>query len=61
MDTGWGVGWGQGGIGRFPTWSHLVAIYLGENSGKTRYSTFMDASHTNKIKHMFASNDSFYS
>lgn len=31
---GWGVG--QGGIGGFPTWSHLVAIYLGENSGKTR-------------------------
>ncbi len=42
---GWGRGV-QGGIGRFPTWSHLVAIYLGENSGKTRYSTFMDASHT---------------
>lgn len=52
---GYRVG-GHGGIGRFPTWSHLVAIYLGENSGKTRYSTFMDASHTHKIKHMFASN-----
>lgn len=52
---GYRVG-GHGGIGRFPTWSHLVAIYLGENSGKTRYSTFIDASHTHKIKHMFASN-----
>lgn len=39
-------GGGQGGIVRFPTWSHLVAIYLGENSGKTKYSIFMDASHT---------------
>ena len=40
---------GQGSIARFPTWSHLDAIYLGENSGKTKYSTFIDASNTNKF------------
>lgn len=54
MGIGSGLGWHRG----FPTWSHLAAIYLGgENSDKTRYSTFMDTSHTNKIKHMFSSID----
>lgn len=52
-----GRGWSQNerwaGIGGFPTWSQLAAIYLGENSSKTRYSTFMDALHTQNKAHIW--------